>query len=61
MPFLGARASRPLCQTAGLRRRTSGPRMRAGRPRSQAHNRCLVPAMPGWGEYICPLGKETAT
>ena len=32
---LGARASRPLRHMAGLRRRTSGPRLRAGRPRSQ--------------------------
>ena len=29
------RASRPLCHVAGLRWRTSGPRLRAGRPRSQ--------------------------
>ena len=49
---LGARASRPLCHVADLRRRISSPRLRAGRPRSQVHDRQLVPAMPGWVDTL---------
>ena len=65
---LGARVSRPHGDRAVPDRRTGAPgsagvppalpcggpsaRLRAGRPRSQVHDRQLVPAMPGWVDTL---------
>ena len=58
---LGARASRPLCHVAGLWRRTFGPRLRAGRPRSQEAATALRAGRPRSQEAEgprCPSGRD---